>query len=265
MSDILANASLDPDADTDLPDLPEAWRRNASAVKPAATPLLPVQVDRSRQLASLDPVVMPSPPPERLELSAVFRLGAAVAVLSCIAFIAIRVMQAPQTDTAARSGTAAASSYRNIGLTDKLKLDDGPAAANANAPAGSIVASIPAVKPAASGRETPQSSPPKASRMIATASPAPVAAAALSKDEISEMLARGRDLIGAGDVASARLILALVAEGDAEASLMLAGTYDPAVLSKVKAVGVAPDLTTARAWYTRAAELGSAEARRHLE
>ncbi|MGJ4929800.1 hypothetical protein ACQR1I_27725 [Bradyrhizobium sp. HKCCYLS2038] len=264
MSDILANASLDPDADTDLTDLPEAWRRNASAVKPAATPLLPVQVDRSRQLASLDPVVMPSPPPERLEFSAVFRLGAAVAVLSCIAFIAIRVMQAPKIDTAARSGIAAASSYRNIGLTDKLKLEDGPAAANANAPADSIVASIPAVKPAPNGRETPQSIPPKASRMIATASPAPVAAA-LSKDEISEMLARGRDLIGAGDVASARLILALVAEGDAEASLMLAGTYDPAVLSKVKAVGVAPDLATARAWYTRAAELGSAEARRHLE
>ncbi|BAM91474.1 hypothetical protein S58_54970 [Bradyrhizobium oligotrophicum S58] len=129
----------------------------------------------------------------------------------------------------------------------------------------SIAASVPAVKPAPDGGETPQLVLPKASRAIATRSPAPAAASALTRNEISEMLKRGRDLIGTGDVATARLILAHVAEGDAEASLMLASTYDVAVLSKLKAVGVAPDPAKARAWYARAAELGSLEARRRLE
>jgi len=89
---------------------------------------------------------------------------------------------------------------------------------------------------------------------------------AMTRDEILSLLKRGRDLIAAGDVASARLILTRLAEsGSAEASLALAGTYDAAVLADLHVVGVRPDPAKARSWYARAAELGSAEASRRLQ
>jgi len=77
---------------------------------------------------------------------------------------------------------------------------------------------------------------------------------------------RGRDLIAAGDIASARLVLTLVAEaGDAQAALALASTFDPVALANMRAVGVQGDPAKARAWYARAAELGSYEARQRLQ
>jgi hypothetical protein len=261
-----ATATRAEDAATDLPP---PWWQAASEIDDAAMPLASVEAERSRQIHSLDPIVMPPPPPERLELDSVVRFGAAMTGLACLAFFAVRIVQAPQTETVAKAETTASLSPRNVGAARKPKFDDGQAsvdaAAHAIGGADSIVTSVPIVKPVRDGGETPQSIAPQASRATATGSPAPAAAAALTRNEISEMLKRGRDLIGAGDVASARLILAHVAEGDAEASLMLAGTYDAAILSNLKAVGVAPDLAKARAWYARAAELGSLEARQRLK
>jgi TPR repeat protein len=67
------------------------------------------------------------------------------------------------------------------------------------------------------------------------------------------LLKRGQDLLAAGDIASARLMLTLVAEaGNAEASFILAGTFDPTMLAKLRAVGVQGDPAKARAWYARA-------------
>lgn len=261
LSNSLAHATSAPDEDA-ANDLPPPWWQTASAMDDAALSPAPAESDRSRQIPSLDPVVMPPPPPQPLELDSVFRFGAAVTVLACLAFFAVRIMQAPTIETVAQSDTTASSSPRNFRAAGKSTFEDGQASVDAVAhaigPADSIAASVPAVKPAPNGGETPQLVLPKASRAIATAS-------ALTKNEISEMLKRGRDLIGAGDVATARLILAHVAEGDAEASLMLAGTYDAAILSNLKAVGVAPDPVKARAWYARAAELGSVKARRRLQ
>jgi hypothetical protein len=100
------------------------------------------------------------------------------------------------------------------------------------------------------------------------ASPVPTASAspALPRDEIAHLLKRGRDLIASGDIASARLVLKLVAEGgDAEAAFVLAGTFDPTVLANLRAIGVQGDPAKARAWYARAAELGSLEARQRLQ
>jgi TPR repeat protein len=58
----------------------------------------------------------------------------------------------------------------------------------------------------------------------------------------------------------------VAAEGkDAEAALTLAGTYDSAVLEKLGVKGLSADVAKARAWYERAKEFGSAEARRRLE
>ncbi|MGA7809319.1 MAG: sel1 repeat family protein, partial [Bradyrhizobium sp.] len=93
--------------------------------------------------------------------------------------------------------------------------------------------------------------------------PDPPASPILSREKTAAMLQRGRDLIAAGDIASARLILQHLAEaGSAEASLTLAGTFDPVALSKLGAIGVPPDPAKARAWYAKAAEQGSPEARR---
>ena len=273
LSHSLAHATSAPDEEATT-DLPPPWWQTASAVDDEAMPLTAVEADRSRQIRSLDPVVMPPPPPERLEFSSVFRFGVATTVLSCLAFLAVFIMRAPKIEAVAKSETTASSSPRNFGVAAKSKSDDGQAsdgqasaeaAAHTIGRADSTVATVQIIKPARDGDEPPQSIPPKASRTIATGSPAPLTTSALTKGEIREMLKRGRDLIGAGDIASARLILAHVAEGDAEASLMLANTYDAAVLSKLKTVGVAPDPAQARAWYARAAELGSLEARRHLE
>lgn len=94
----------------------------------------------------------------------------------------------------------------------------------------------------------------------------PPQASPLPQDEAASLLKRGQDLLAAGDIASARLMLTLVAEaGNAEACVILAGTFDPTVLAKLRAVGVQGDPAKARAWYARAAELGSFEARQRLQ
>ena len=79
------------------------------------------------------------------------------------------------------------------------------------------------------------------------------------------MLERARSYLAAGDVAAARLVLRRAAErDDAQAALALGGTYDPAVLRRVGVI-VQADPVQARAWYRKAATLGSADASRRLE
>jgi len=88
----------------------------------------------------------------------------------------------------------------------------------------------------------------------------------MPRDEMSSLLKRGRALMAAGDIASARLILTRLAEGGSvDACLALAGTFDAAVLADMHVVGVQPDPAKARAWYLKAAEQGSPEARRRLQ
>jgi hypothetical protein len=88
----------------------------------------------------------------------------------------------------------------------------------------------------------------------------------MSRDEIGSLLTRGRALIAAGDIASARLILTRLAEaGSVDACLALAGTFDAAELAELHVVGVQPDSAKDRAWYLKAAEQGSAEAKRRLQ
>jgi TPR repeat protein len=85
-------------------------------------------------------------------------------------------------------------------------------------------------------------------------------------EQIALWVKRAEDLTAAGDFVSARLMLQRVAEtGDAKAALMLAESYDPNVLSLLRAKGVAPDIAMARLWYEKAKALGSPEAQRRLE
>ena len=100
--------------------------------------------------------------------------------------------------------------------------------------------------------------------------PAPPAAVdpprRIDQTELASLLKRGRELIDVGDIASARLLLQRAADArEPQAAFALAGTYDPVVLSRVKAYGIAPDLAMARNWYEKAREFGSSDAQRQLE
>ncbi|MBP0111458.1 MULTISPECIES: hypothetical protein [Bradyrhizobium] len=106
-----------------------------------------------------------------------------------------------------------------------------------------------------------------------TDAPAPVAAQpappeparTLDADTLAALTTRAKRLIGVGDIAAARLLLERAANAqDATAALLLAQTYDPAVLGTNDARSVIADAAAARDWYQRAASLGSAEARQRL-
>jgi hypothetical protein len=95
--------------------------------------------------------------------------------------------------------------------------------------------------------------------------PPPEPVRALDAETLAGLMTRARSLIGIGDITSARLLLERAANaGDATAALLLAQTYDPAVLGTSDARSVIADASVARDWYQRAASLGSAEARQRL-
>jgi hypothetical protein len=107
-------------------------------------------------------------------------------------------------------------------------------------------------------------------RAPAAAAPAAVAAPAapvrrLDPDELATLMTRAKGLLAAGDIPPARLLLERAADAqEPTAALMLAQTYDPAVLGTQDARNIIPDLEVARTWYQRAVQLGSAEAQRRL-
>jgi hypothetical protein len=87
----------------------------------------------------------------------------------------------------------------------------------------------------------------------------------LDSEEIDVLIKRGKDLLGDGDVAAARLLLRRAAEaGSAEGAFTLGTTFDPVSLARLGAIGAAADLAKARQWYRRAAELGSSAASQQL-
>ena len=103
--------------------------------------------------------------------------------------------------------------------------------------------------------------------------PAPVAAQpappepvrTLDADTLAGLMTRAKRLIDVGDIVAARLLLERAANAkDATAALLLAQSYDPAVLGTSDARSVSADAAAARDWYQRAASLGSAEARQRL-
>jgi hypothetical protein len=88
----------------------------------------------------------------------------------------------------------------------------------------------------------------------------------LDQEEIGRLIKRGQQLLSAGDIAPARLMLQRAAvAGSAEAALMLGGTYDPDVLREIGVLGFAPNPAKAREWYQKALELGASEASRRLD
>jgi hypothetical protein len=95
---------------------------------------------------------------------------------------------------------------------------------------------------------------------VPQAPPAEPQTAALHLDpaEIAILLKRGQDALNNGDLVAARLLLQRAAgAGSADGALALAQTFDPAVIGRLGAVGVAADAAKAREWYQKAARLGS--------
>jgi hypothetical protein len=130
------------------------------------------------------------------------------------------------------------------------------------APPALAATPMPASKPAppklAALPDRPQASPePAASES------SPGRAISLETRQLRE---RGDELLGRGDIVSARLFYERAADaGDAQAALKTGATYDPAFLEEWGVRGVPGDPVKAASWYRRARELGAQEAGRLLE
>jgi len=87
----------------------------------------------------------------------------------------------------------------------------------------------------------------------------------IDPDEVAVAMKRAYALIASRDIAAARLVLQRVADdGDAQAAVTLAETYDPAILERLGVYGMVPDIAMARHWYETAQRLGSTEAGQRL-
>jgi hypothetical protein len=81
----------------------------------------------------------------------------------------------------------------------------------------------------------------------------PAATEAQGSPEVARLLARASALLDQGNIGAARTVLERAVEtGSAQASFMLAETYDPLVLSKRKTYGTRSDVTMARELYAKA-------------
>jgi hypothetical protein len=114
---------------------------------------------------------------------------------------------------------------------------------------------------AANTKSVGQDQVPSTQALAATQRPAKL----IDKEELANLLKRGHYFLSIGDIAPARLLLERAADAhDASAAFDLAGTYDPAVLTRSHVSGIAPDLAMARMWYQKALELGHSEAEQRL-
>jgi len=107
--------------------------------------------------------------------------------------------------------------------------------------------------------------PVAAAPSVAAAPTTAPSARATDAYELAALLKRARGLIAIGDIAAARLLLERAADArEAGAALLLAQTYDPAVLGTPDMRSVTPDPAMARDWYRKAAQFGSPEAEQRL-
>jgi hypothetical protein len=91
------------------------------------------------------------------------------------------------------------------------------------------------------------------------ANPAPSAA------EIMGLLGRGDSFLRAGDIPSARAFYQRAADaGDTRAALRLGATFDPGFLVRARLGTMQADAAVARSWYSRALDLGAADAKSPL-
>jgi hypothetical protein len=82
--------------------------------------------------------------------------------------------------------------------------------------------------------------------------------AELSETDVDNLLAGGQRHLAQGNIAAARAFFRRAAEaGVAAGATLLATTYDPVGLQRLKVLGLAGDRNEALKWYQRARELGA--------
>lgn len=132
--------------------------------------------------------------------------------------------------------------------------------APAQAPAAAAPAPLSAISPVA---VLPPAAPPAA--VAPSVAPAPQPVRRADPEEMANLMQRAKGFLSSGDLMSARLLLERAAElQNADAALLLAQTYDPEVLGTSDVRNTTPEPAQARAWYQKAAQLGSADAQRRL-
>jgi hypothetical protein len=241
-----------------------------------------VSADAYRLPPSLEPTLIPPPPPVPrthyilgiLAQVSVATSIAAVIALSILALFPTTLLIAGGTQKQDLTSFEDRFSGRNAETARQSKA---VTAQVAEPVVRSTVANVVAVQPPGSPPQAPATAalesaatgaaqPPQRTVEISAKPPKAVPIRQLEKDEIGDLIRRGERLIATGDIAAARLVLQRAAEaGDPRAALMLAGTYDPIMLEKLGVQGLASDIAAARTWYERAKEFGSAEALRRLE
>jgi hypothetical protein len=162
-----------------------------------------------------------------------------------------------------------------ITVTAELRGDDGEALVGSSvhlAWAPAMPATIATPQQALPTAPSPAAKPQQTLSPASTAPPSTAATApmpvvrSLDPREIASFLSRAQDLIAAGDLPSARLLLRRAAEAqNARAALALAQTYDPVVLKQYGSSAPAADVATARNWYERAREWGAPDVQRQLD
>lgn len=116
-----------------------------------------------------------------------------------------------------------------------------------------------------SGPNSDASTPPISEQALASP-PSGGTAVRLADEEVAMLIKRGNDLLTSGDVPSARLLFRrATSAGSSQAALLLGTTFDPLIIHRMGAVGIATDIARARKWYQKAADLGSAAALQRLK
>ncbi len=168
-------------------------------------------------------------------------------------------------DNAASSDTAA-----SVPLAPKLSDSTGAGAEPPRTSLGSATA--PDASPAMgvadmnTGHPAPAAGKTATAAAIPAAPPATTPPTAQAQSMAAIYASRGDAMLAIKDFSAARKFYEYAANGgSARAAMALAGTYDPAFLTQLGAVGVRPDPALAANWYHTAAALGApdAEARLH--
>ena len=223
-----------------------------------------------RQMA-LAPDAIPEPPfddRERLWPIALRLLGVA-AVAAAVAWLAVTLPQARQTRGEAAQPDAPATSVAVKNESpDPLRA---PEAVGLLVQHGLTATAMPtetvalATPPATQPAPVPIIAVPPATEAPPPPSPPAPKTLQLAADEIATLVKRGKDALGSGDLAAARLLLRRAAEaGNADAAMALGATFDPLVIRRMGAIGAEPDAARARQWYQKAVDLGSTAAAQPL-
>jgi len=201
--------------------------------------------DGFRAPRSLEPQRLP-PPPEmpRRNIGAPVGIAVAIILVATIAYYFAVGGWTPPSEPAPAPQTASSDppvvappqhDDRATSPQSEISSQHSKASQPARSSEGETVATL---QPAEPGAQLP---------------PASKATRALDPEEIKLLMKQGEQLIAAGDVVTARIVFQRAAEaGDADAAVVLGGTYDPILLAKLGVTGLRADVDKARTWYQKA-------------